>query len=92
MLEKYAHWKEIQHINTGQGADSPSAISLALEACLDQLTCDDRRLLEGKYVECLTYRELAQIFQITEKAIENRLTRVRRKLRECILKEAHYVP
>ena len=92
ILEKYGHWKEIQRSGSEFGYSRPSAFADALETCLGSLPREDRQLLEGKYVECLTYAELASAHQLTEKTIENRLARLRRRLRECLTREIRYVP
>lgn len=46
---------------------------------------DERRLLERKYFSEDTTRVLADEFQITEKAMESRLLRIRRKLKSLVL-------
>jgi DNA-directed RNA polymerase specialized sigma24 family protein len=47
----------------------------------------DRRLLEGKYLDGETVKELAAHTGLTDKAIESRLGRLRRRLRELIIKK-----
>jgi RNA polymerase sigma-70 factor (ECF subfamily) len=72
--------------------DSPSAIKndvlgTALEESVAELGPDDRLLIEGKYVDGQTVRELSAQAGLTEKAVESRLLRLRRQLREGILKK-----
>jgi RNA polymerase sigma factor (sigma-70 family) len=49
------------------------------------LTDDERSLLERKYFAEETARDLAEEFQISEKAMESRLLRIRRKLKALVL-------
>jgi DNA-directed RNA polymerase specialized sigma24 family protein len=43
-------------------------------------------LIEGKYLDGATVRELSADAGLTEKAVESRLLRLRRELRERMLK------
>jgi RNA polymerase sigma factor (sigma-70 family) len=56
-----------------------------LEKEIAVLPEDERALIEGKYLAGKTVRSLANERQITEKAMESRLLRIRRKLRAAIL-------
>jgi RNA polymerase sigma factor (sigma-70 family) len=56
-----------------------------LERHLAALPADEKRLVEGKYLEGRSVRELAEELQTSEKAVESRLVRVRRKLKEALL-------
>jgi RNA polymerase sigma-70 factor (ECF subfamily) len=49
------------------------------------LPADERTLLERKYFDGETVRGLAEEWQTTEKAMESRLLRIRRKLKTAIL-------
>jgi RNA polymerase sigma-70 factor, ECF subfamily len=64
-----------------------SALALALEESIGELEPDDRLLIEGKYLEGQSVRELSAQAAQTEKAVESRLLRLRRQLREGILKK-----
>lgn len=64
--------------------DSEQRLNAALDNALLSLPVDDRRLLERKYFAGSTVRELAREQHATEKAIESRLLRARRQLREAI--------
>ncbi len=59
----------------------------ALADCLDDLDPADRDLIESKYVEGVTVRELSARAGETEKAVESRLLRLRRGLRERVLEK-----
>jgi RNA polymerase sigma-70 factor, ECF subfamily len=64
-----------------------SDLGAALEECLDELSADDRGLIEGKYLEGETVRELSTGAGLTEKAVESRLLRLRRQLRKRLLQK-----
>jgi RNA polymerase sigma factor (sigma-70 family) len=56
-----------------------------VEKEIANLPGDERLLLERKYYAEETARVLAEEFQITEKAMESRLLRIRRKLKTLVL-------
>jgi RNA polymerase sigma-70 factor (ECF subfamily) len=56
----------------------------ALEQALATLDHEERRLIEAKYFKGRTVRDLAQDADSSEGAIESRLVRVRRKLKEAL--------
>ena len=68
--------------------DEPEAetrlVSL-LEISLAALPFDERQLLEAKYFTRRSVREMAEELDVSEKAVESRLVRIRRKLRVAIL-------
>jgi RNA polymerase sigma-70 factor (ECF subfamily) len=59
----------------------------ALEECLDELNSGERHLLEAKYLEGETVREISAGTGMTEKAVESRLLRLRQRLRERLFKK-----
>ena len=61
-----------------------------LDECLATLSDDDRRLLEEKYFDRRPVRELAAGRELTEKALESRLTRARERLREALTRRLHH--
>jgi RNA polymerase sigma factor (sigma-70 family) len=71
--------------------DSPAiqdgALAVALDESVGELEPDDRFLIEGKYLDGQTVRELSTQAGLTEKAVESRLLRLRRQLREGVLKK-----
>jgi RNA polymerase sigma factor (sigma-70 family) len=58
-----------------------------LEESLDELEPQDRRLLENKYVNGETVRDLSAMAGLSEKAVESRLLRLRRRLRARIMEK-----
>jgi RNA polymerase sigma-70 factor (ECF subfamily) len=61
-----------------------------LEAELIALNPEDRALIETKYLEGASVRELADANGMSEKSIEARLLRLRRKLRQNILRQLRH--
>ncbi len=61
-----------------------------LEQSLETLDPESRHLLEGKYVHGFSVRELAAETGLTEKAVESRLLRLRRQLREELLRQLRH--
>jgi len=80
MLERFTRRVEVD-----AGAD----LSLAelLEESVGELPPEERRLIEGKYLEGESVRRLSELEGLTEKAVESRLLRLRRQLRERILRK-----
>jgi len=56
-----------------------------LDETLDELSPDERQLVEGKYLDGSAVKELSADTGLTEKAVESRLLRLRRQLRERLL-------
>ena len=86
LLEKFAHWRAAQ----SPEADAPHPSSLDVpalaEEALARLEDDDAALLRRKYYDGCSTAELAAALGATPKAIENRLARLRERLREIILR------
>lgn len=62
-------------------------LASALEETIGELEKNDRLLIEGKYLDGQTVRELSAQAGLTEKAVESRLLRLRRQLREVLLEK-----
>lgn len=65
-------------------AQSEDRMNEAIESALIMLPDLDRELIEQKYFSGMSVRELARTRRLTEKAVESRLLRARRTLREAI--------
>jgi RNA polymerase sigma-70 factor (ECF subfamily) len=65
--------------------DADARLMELLEANLPALPPEERQLLERKYLAGESVRQIAAVTLTTEKAVESRLVRVRRKLKEMIL-------
>jgi RNA polymerase sigma-70 factor (ECF subfamily) len=66
--------------------DGLTELKTHLDHCLTQLSPAERALIQGKYLETKTHRILAQEHQLTPKAVESRLARIRKKLKTLMLK------
>jgi RNA polymerase sigma-70 factor (ECF subfamily) len=64
-----------------------NAVAAALEESVGELELADRNLIEGKYLEGQTVKELSAQAGMSEKAVESKLLRLRRQLREGILRK-----
>jgi RNA polymerase sigma-70 factor (ECF subfamily) len=84
LLEKFSHWQESQHIQPSDACAINSVNSLVQDA-LAKLPSEDARLLRQKYYEDMSVEQLAACENTTAKAMENRLSRLRQKLRDKIL-------
>jgi RNA polymerase sigma-70 factor (ECF subfamily) len=73
--------------DTLSGDDSEARLQTLLAETLNELAPDERSLVEEKYLEGAAVRDLAARTGQSEKAIESRLLRVRRYLRERLLKK-----
>jgi RNA polymerase sigma-70 factor (ECF subfamily) len=78
-----------RHQAGGRSPAEDDHLRMALEETLDELDPEDRRLIEGKYLEGATIKELAAASGLTDKAVESRLGRLRRQLRERLIKKLH---
>jgi len=89
LLRNYAlRWASIE--STGKTA-ADGHLSELIEESLLALDAEDRHLVEGKYLRGSSVRELAAQCGLTEKAVESRLLRLRRQLREQLLQQLHRV-
>jgi RNA polymerase sigma-70 factor (ECF subfamily) len=83
-LERFTRHAEVEE----PGPDSrvaDSRMQTALSSSLAALPEEERQLVEGKYFQRRSVRELAAALQTSEKAIESRLVRIRQKLRATLL-------
>ena len=83
LLERFTRHTEVEQ--TAETVDSDSTLLALLEQNLAALPPDEKALLESKYLEGASVYAIAGEFQSTEKAIESRLGRIRRKLKASLL-------
>jgi len=88
MLTRYAFLWRAREASVESVTDMP--LDVFLTAAMQTLEPTDRELIEGKYLRRATVRELAARFQMTEKAVESRLARARRQLRDELSKRMNY--
>ena len=79
------------HANVENDGVSDAGIEHRLKTLLEnQVTAlppDERELVRQKYFAHRTVREIADELQITEKAVESKLSRIRKKLKDAVLTE-----
>lgn len=68
-------------------AEIESRLKTLLENQVASLPPDERELVRQKYFAHHTVREIADALQTTEKAVESKLSRVRKKLKDAVLAE-----
>ncbi len=83
-LARFFQHKETEQDLASEPQDPALTLEL-LERNLATLPEDERELIERKYFGEASVREIAGELNSTEKAVESKLVRVRRKLRELIL-------
>ena len=83
-LERFTFFSQAEKNPALDTAADSSLLSL-LDCDLARLPSNERELLEAKYFTRRSVRELAHQHQTTEKAIESKLVRIRRKLKASIL-------
>ena len=90
-LDRFTRQAEIAPVTFSTPAADP--LDELLNAELARLPSDERELIELKYLGSHSVREIASRLATTEKAVESRLTRIRRTLRGALLdKLKHETP
>ncbi len=85
LIQNYVRqWLPLQ---AGPQQDADQQLELMLLRCLSELELEDRLLVEGKYLHDMSVRDLAAKTGLSEKAVESRLLRLRRQLRERLLRK-----
>jgi len=85
-LDRFTLHARVQHASAAEHQSDAHLLGL-LEGGLSALPSDERDLVERKYFARQSVREIAEELQTSEKAVESRLTRIRRKLKEAALTE-----
>ncbi len=83
-LERFSRHAETENVIADDGAAEETLRAL-LEKNLLSLLPDEGELVAQKYFQRRSVREIAEAQQTTEKAVESRLSRVRRKLKDEML-------
>ncbi|MDB6019556.1 MAG: hypothetical protein JWR19_4045 [Pedosphaera sp.] len=76
-----------EQLKASASQESEDRVMVLLEKHLNELPLDDRNLMERKYLEGESVREIAGAVSATEKAVESRLSRIRKQLKETNLLE-----
>lgn len=79
-----------QRVEAELAGDTEDRLLKLLEVNLEGLPPEERRLIELKYLEQQSVEGIAVASQTSEKAIEGRLARIRRKLKEGILADLNH--
>jgi RNA polymerase sigma-70 factor (ECF subfamily) len=85
-LERFTRQQETGSAAMDNG-EADDQLRTLLERKLTALPADERQLVEQKYILRQSVREIADGRQTTEKAVESKLSRVRRKLKDAVLAE-----
>jgi RNA polymerase sigma-70 factor (ECF subfamily) len=85
LLEKFSFRRQEAEPHAANGTET--RLQTLLTESLNELAPDERRLVEAKYLDGEGVRELSARTGLTEKAVESRLLRLRRQLRERLLKK-----
>jgi RNA polymerase sigma-70 factor (ECF subfamily) len=85
LLQDFALRREREPRGTDGGEEN--RLGAVLEESLCELEPADRALIENKYVDGETAREISTASGLSEKAVESRLLRLRRQLRARIIEK-----
>ncbi len=83
-LDRFANNKRIED-SSPNGGGRGERLGELLNHNLASLPPEERTLLERKYFEHRSVHDIAKLEQVSEKTIESRLVRVRRKLKTAVL-------
>ena len=68
-------------------AEIEGRLKTLLKNQVEALSPDERKLIDQKYLARRPVREIADDLQTTEKAVESKLSRIRKKLKDAVLAE-----
>lgn len=84
LLQRFAWFRN----NAAEGESrEEDRLSEVLVESLEELPAEDRNLIDAKYLQGVAVKELSLRIGVSDKAVESRLLRLRRHLRERILKK-----
>ena len=83
LLERFLHADTIA--TSANESEADAHLLRVLEQRVTNLPQEERDLIERKYFDEGSVKEIADELETSEKAIESRLVRIRRKLRDAIL-------
>ena len=84
LLERFTFFQN--HVSAADNGEEERLQELLAES-LRELSEKDRNLIEGKYLQGAAVKELSTLAGLTSKAVESRLLRLRRQLRERLLRK-----
>jgi RNA polymerase sigma-70 factor (ECF subfamily) len=83
-LDRFTQHSRVEHAAQGDGQPDTKLLAL-LDHSVAALSPDERSLVERKYFARRSVREIAEELQTSEKAVESRLVRIRRKIKDTML-------
>ena len=84
-LDRLTQHARVEVASQAEDGRADAQLLATLERSVRELPTDERELVERKYFGREPVREIADALQVSEKAIESRLVRVRRKLKDALL-------
>jgi len=90
-LERFTKHSDAE-ARAGEEVEFDPGLLRLLDNRLAGLPAEERELITAKYFDGQSVREIAGVAQISEKAVESRLTRVRRKLKTALLEALKHDP
>ena len=85
-LDRFTRHSNAQN-DGAYNAEVENRLKTLLEKQIAALPPDERELIGQKYFVQRTVREIAQNLQTTEKSVESKLSRIRKKLKDAVLAE-----
>jgi RNA polymerase sigma-70 factor (ECF subfamily) len=83
LLRRFLQWQQID--NQPAQPELDTHLFVLLERSLSDLPAEERELLERKYYHGESVREIAGSLNVTEQAVDSRLVRARRRLKELLV-------
>ena len=83
LWDRFVRWQQV--VNDSVDCEADAHLLALLEQSMSGLTTEERVLMERKYFEEESVRDIAASLNTTEKAVESRLVRARRRLKDLIL-------
>jgi RNA polymerase sigma-70 factor (ECF subfamily) len=74
----------------GHGVEGDGRLQGLLKIQMTRLPPDEQQLIGQKYFEGCSVRDIAANLQTTEKAVESKLSRIRRKLKDAVLAKLNH--
>lgn len=90
-LDRFTRHAELESAPASAPPDD-DRLDVSLARHVTSLPTDERELITWKYTERRSVREIAAQLQLTEKAVESRLTRIRQKLKTALLADLRREP
>ena len=82
LLHRFFQWQQVDNLPTDH--EARGRLLALLEQSVSDLSMEDQALVERKYFEGESVREIAGSLNATEQAVESRFVRVRRRLKELL--------